>query len=259
MSTNNLAASKPIVFMLHGFPNTSQIWQRQVPEIAKHAQVVLLTFPTSASNCTIPSIIDVIASKVRETKLKNPGSKIVFVGHDMGACLLNEVASQYPGLVNSQILINGGGIRQIGLRLFKWRQFRKSYYVGIFCMPFITNVVKKFARMVVEILVYRGEASLIAKELKKSELNDFDHIYLYKLLILYFFSGKSQPVTSTETIFVVGEDDPYLLSPSQKELERFFRKCHFFKLNSGHWSPFTNYQIVNQIIKNNLQALGAIS
>lgn len=266
MSKTLSGDTTPVVYFLHGFPNNQNIWRNQVDALKGHAEMIMLQLPGAEgldlarkSTYRVSRIVALIAAAVRQKKRNNPGKKIIFVGHDLGACILNEVSAKYPGLVDAQILINGGGIRQIGQRLFSWKQLKRSYYVGLFCLPFVPNVVRRCGKWVTRKLVYRYESSESAKSLQSDTLNNFQSIFLYRQFILSFVTGRSQKICHADTTFVASKNDPFLVLPTQSEMSRYFAKYELLTLNAGHWSPFTDFMSINQIIKNTIYKLEFVS
>src|SRR5262249_35307204 len=82
------AGKGPLVVMIHGFPDYWYSWRHQMPELAKHFQVVAIDMrgynksdqPSGVENYTMEKLIADIDAVLKHFKAE----KAIIVGHDWG-------------------------------------------------------------------------------------------------------------------------------------------------------------------------------
>jgi epoxide hydrolase 4 len=100
----------PLVVMIHGFPDFWYTWRAQMPELAKHFQVVAIDMrgynqsdqPEGVENYAMPKLVGDIDAVVRHFK----ADKAVIVGHDWGGMVAWSYAAMFPDKVDRLIILN---------------------------------------------------------------------------------------------------------------------------------------------------------
>ena len=104
------AGEGPLVVMIHGFPDYWYTWRNQMPELAKHYQVVAIdqrgynksSQPEGVENYTADKLAADIAAVVKHFKR----DQAIIVGHDWGGLVAWTFAMQYPQMTERLIILN---------------------------------------------------------------------------------------------------------------------------------------------------------
>jgi pimeloyl-ACP methyl ester carboxylesterase len=104
------AGKGPLVVMIHGFPDFWYSWRAQMPELAKHFQVVAIDTrgynlsdkPQGVDNYKMPKLVADIDAVVRHFKQ----DKVIIVGHDWGGIQAWTYAMTFPDKVQKLVILN---------------------------------------------------------------------------------------------------------------------------------------------------------
>ncbi len=104
------AGKGPLVVLIHGFPDFWYTWRAQMPELAKHFQVVALDMrgynksdqPSGVENYAMPKLVADIDAVVNHFKAE----KAVIVGHDWGGAVAWSYAMTHPDKTDKLIILN---------------------------------------------------------------------------------------------------------------------------------------------------------
>ena len=104
------AGEGPLVVMIHGFPDYWYTWRNQMPELAKHYQVVAIdqrgynksSQPEGVENYTADKLAADVAAVVKHFKR----DQAIIVGHDWGGLVAWTFAMQYPQMTERLIILN---------------------------------------------------------------------------------------------------------------------------------------------------------
>ena len=132
----------PLVLLLHGFPETSHAWRKQIPALAKRFRVVAPDLrgygrsekPRGIDAYRTPVLADDIAALIHEFGTE----RAHVVGHDWGGGVAWSLAILRPEVVNRLAVLNcpHPAIMQRALRS-NWTQIRKSWYIFAFQLPWL--------------------------------------------------------------------------------------------------------------------------
>ena len=132
----------PLVLLLHGFPETSHAWRKQVPALAKRFRVVAPDLrgygrsdkPIGIDAYRAPVLADDITALIHEFGTE----RAHVVGHDWGGGVAWSLAILRPEVVNRLAVLNcpHPAIMQRALRS-NWTQIRKSWYIFAFQLPWL--------------------------------------------------------------------------------------------------------------------------
>ncbi len=100
----------PLVVLIHGFPDFWYTWRAQMPELAKHFQVVAIDMrgynksdqPSGVENYALPKLVGDIDAVVNHFK----ADKAVIVGHDWGGIVAWSYAMQHPDKTDKLVILN---------------------------------------------------------------------------------------------------------------------------------------------------------
>ena len=100
----------PLVVMIHGFPDFWYTWRAQMPELAKHFQVVAVDMrgynksdqPEGVENYKLDKLVGDIDAVVRHFK----ADKVIVVGHDWGGIVAWTYAMTFPDKTDRLVILN---------------------------------------------------------------------------------------------------------------------------------------------------------
>jgi epoxide hydrolase 4 len=100
----------PLLVMLHGFPDYWYTWRDQMPELAKHFQVVAIDLrgynksdqPKGLENYALDKLVGDVDAVVKHFKQ----DKAVIVGHDWGGLIAWTFAMTHPDQTDRLVILN---------------------------------------------------------------------------------------------------------------------------------------------------------
>ncbi len=100
----------PLLVMIHGFPDYWYTWRKQMPELAKHFQVVavdqrgynLSDQPEGVSEYAMPKLVEDIAAVIRHFG----ADEAVILGHDWGGAVAWTFAMMHPEMTQRLVILN---------------------------------------------------------------------------------------------------------------------------------------------------------
>lgn len=104
------AGKGPLLVLLHGFPDYWYSWRDQIPELAKHYQVVAIDLrgynlsdkPEGVESYRMDKLVGDVAAVLAHFKQ----SKAVIVGHDWGGAIAWSFAMMHPEKTDRLIILN---------------------------------------------------------------------------------------------------------------------------------------------------------
>ena len=132
----------PLVLLLHGFPETSRAWRKQIPELATRFQVVapdLRGFGASDKPKGIAAYrTSLVADDIVALVHAFDAERAHVVGHDWGGGVAWTLATLHPDAVDRLVVLNcpHPAVMQKALRS-NWTQIRKSWYIFVFQLPWL--------------------------------------------------------------------------------------------------------------------------
>ncbi len=128
--------------LLHGFPETSRAWRKQMPALAERFRVVapdLRGFgasdkPKGIAAYRTPVLADDIVALIHAFDAEHAH----IVGHDWGGAVAWAVAIEHPEAVDRLAVLNcpHPAVMRRALRT-NWSQIRKSWYIFAFQIPWL--------------------------------------------------------------------------------------------------------------------------
>ena len=139
----------PLVILLHGFPEFSYGWRRQIPYLASAGYRVwapdqrgynLSDKPDGIAEYTL----DLLAADVIGLIDAAGQQKVFLVGHDWGATVAWWVAGKYPDRLEKMVVMNvpHGAVMKKNLR-DNFNQLRRSWYIFFFQVPWLPEFLAR--------------------------------------------------------------------------------------------------------------------
>lgn len=97
----------PIVF-LHGFLESSKIWEPFVEELSKKRQVILIDLPGHGKSGVIEEVhsMELMADAVKEVLIHLEVEQATIVGHSMGGYVSLAFCEKFPSMTRCLLLLN---------------------------------------------------------------------------------------------------------------------------------------------------------
>jgi pimeloyl-ACP methyl ester carboxylesterase len=133
-------STRPLVLLLHGFPQFWYAWRHQLQPLADAGFHVVAPDLRGYNRSARPSSVDAYRMERHLADLRglvdhfDPDSAAV-VGHDWGGAFVWEAAVRQPDLFDRQAVLNFPHPGPYRRELLTWRQLTRSWYVGFFLLP----------------------------------------------------------------------------------------------------------------------------
>lgn len=139
----------PLVILLHGFPEFSYGWRRQIPYLASAGYRVWAPDQRGYNRSDKPDgiaeyTLDSLAADVIGLIDAAGQEKVFLVGHDWGAAVAWWVAAKYPDRLAKMVVLNvpHGAVMKKNLR-HNFNQLRRSWYIFFFQVPWLPEFLAR--------------------------------------------------------------------------------------------------------------------
>lgn len=109
----------PVMFFIHGWPDTGELWQPQLEYFSKTHFCVAVTLPAFAdddeSSVTpnmgydFPELVALLIAEIDQQARASHRPAVVLIGHDWGAYLAYLIEQKRPDLVDKLVAMDVGG------------------------------------------------------------------------------------------------------------------------------------------------------
>jgi pimeloyl-ACP methyl ester carboxylesterase len=252
----------PLVVLLHGFPETSHAWHKQVPALAKHFRVVAPDLrgyggsdkPKGIAAYRTSVLADDIVALIRAFGAE----RAHIVGHDWGGGVAWTVAIEHPEAVDRLVALNcphpAVMVRALRSNL---GQIRKSWYMFVFQIPWLP-----------EWTFLRDNAQTLKNVLRRSakrpdtfsdaDLDEYARAFsapgAATAAINYYRAAARSKVPSGKikapTLIIWGEDDIALGIELTRGMEGLFEhqpRVEYLP-DTSHWVMEERPEIVNRLL-----------
>ncbi len=229
------------LIFLHGFPDNSKVWSHCLEYFKEKAE------------CIAPDIHSLDFKKQLRLldDLCSINDEIVLIAHDMGGPLAIEYALLHPSKVRRVVLINSMGLEMFAHRLKLLEQMLRSSYMSVFINPFVNTTTLKLIHKKILSTIYNSAKLEKDDPLRFNSAEVLDGLARYKefafIIPKKLFNPGEPVIVPVDVIF--GEDDPFLMVPSENEMKRFFQDARLHKIAGGHWPMRTHPEEVNHLIE----------
>jgi pimeloyl-ACP methyl ester carboxylesterase len=253
-------AGDPVV-LLHGFPNTSCMWNRMMPLLAERGYRCLAPDQRGYSAGARPEdkqayTVDKLAADVAALADAVGFQRFHIIGHDWGAVICWTAAQLYPNRLETLTPISVPYPQAyLEARRDDPEQRRKSRYVSFFQLPLVPEWLLGFwncRALRQEWAKFNLEeaadclAVLAPFSARRAALN-------WYRANMKTFSGQQQPITRP-TLLIWGNQDPYLARAGIVGTARFVKgEYALLELDAGHFVVHHNFEPISEAI---LQHLG---
>ncbi len=220
------------IIFLHGFPDNPEVWRYCVTHFEGRAK------------CLTPELHSLTFAQQLERvhEMAEGDGPVILVGHDMGGPLATEYAELHPERVARVVLVNSMGLAMFAHRLRLLEQLVKSSYMGVFLNPLVnTTTLKPLAARLLK-WIYDSAKLPADDRLRTNSPAVFDGLARYKELAFKVPKKLFEPAAALPmpVDIIFGEQDPFLMMPTDQELKRFFHLPRLHKFPAGHWPMRTH-------------------
>jgi epoxide hydrolase 4 len=239
----------PLVLLLHGFPQTSYMWERVMPPLAARGFRVVAPDLRGIGESSRPR-------RIRDYRLEVLGDDVAaliqalgeerahVIGHDWGGVVAWEAAFSHPEAVDRLVMVNGPPAQAIVRALVSSpRQLGRSWYVFFFNLPWLPEWLVTRPRAMGRILSL-GNFSDAEIEVYRDAITRpgaaWAGLAYYRAATRRVFSDVRRPrhrKVPSPTLVLWGERDPALGKELTLHLDRYVRGPLLIEYlpDAGHW------------------------
>jgi pimeloyl-ACP methyl ester carboxylesterase len=252
----------PLVVLLHGFPETSHAWHKQIPALAKHFRVVAPDLrgyggsdkPKGISAYRTSVLADDIVALIRAFGAE----RAHIVGHDWGGGVAWTVAIEHPEAVDRLVALNcphpAVMVRALRSNL---GQIRKSWYMFVFQIPWLPEwtFLRDNAQTLKDVLRRSAKGP---DTFSDADLDEYARAFsapgAATAAINYYRAAARSKVPSGKikapTLIIWGEDDIALGIELTRGMEGLFEhqpRVEYLP-DTSHWVMEERPEIVNRLL-----------
>jgi epoxide hydrolase 4 len=265
------SADRPLMVMLHGFPECWYSWRHQMREFASAMDCAAPEMrgygetdaPVGVSNYTIDKLVDDVAGLISALGRR----RAIVVGHDWGGIVAWATAMMRPEVVERLMVMNVPHPAKFRANLanFNFRQMARSWYILFFQLPWLPEAALR-----------RGGFAALGRTMRDSAVNknafsddDLAHfraafarrysitaaINYYRALMRSGLGRKASLWMSRKiaapTMLIWGEQDFALGKELTYGMEGLFSGPFQIKYipDSGHWVQQEKPELVNRYMR----------
>lgn len=236
-------SGNPVIF-LHGFLETSKIWEPFINELSKKRQVICVDLPGHGNTGnfgnvhTMEHMAEVTYRVIEHLNI----SKATFIGHSMGGYVCLAFAEKYPNMISGLILVNSTPQADS-----EDRRIARDKAVEV-----VRKNKKAYIKVAVSNLMAPGNDIRFKEEIEEliQEANKFS----YKGIIAALKGMKIRTDKTTvlrqltsQKIMISGKDDPVIPLNLAKKASKL-SKCPLKIVEGGHLLYIENYSNVRLIM-----------
>jgi pimeloyl-ACP methyl ester carboxylesterase len=250
--------SHPTVVLVHGFPETNATWAPVAALLSADFHVVAYDVrgaggsdaPQRTADYRLPLLVEDMAAVIDAV---SPDAPVHLVAHDWGSIQGWEAVTgnNLSGRIASYTSISGPPIDHAGLWAREhrsWnpddlrpalRQALHSWYIVLFQLPFLPQLVAAAARLKRSVLAAAGpggDTSAEADAPRSTMADDFAHgLQLYRANVHQRFRHPTAGHTETPVQIIVPLHDRYITPALLDGLEAWSSLVWRREVDAGHW------------------------
>jgi pimeloyl-ACP methyl ester carboxylesterase len=242
----------PMLFFVHGWPDSAELWRKQFAALASQFYCVAVTLPnfgeqsTKAGGLDFPDLVEGLAATIREHQKE--AEPVCLVSHDWGSYMGYMLEQRHPGLIRKMVALDvGGHAKPAGVKdaffiiAYQWLLLLFWLTGGI--VPPLGNILTRGLGRLIAV-PSRQRAKL------KSRFN-YPYFYFWRSMLVprwrSSFLDRYRP--SCPILYLYGLRKPVMFH-SRRWLEIVAEhggRCEGIH-GAGHWFMETHPEAVNQAI-----------
>lgn len=255
------------VLLLHGFPEFSYSWRKQVPALIDHYKVIVPDLrgynrsgkPKGWKNYSFKALANDIRAILWAEKL----SSTHIVAHDWGGMVAFELALNSPKDVRKMVILNSPHPMVLSKHLRQnWRQKMRSWYMWFFQIPWLPEVMIRLflplftwytfkGWMVNKSQITREDLKIYAAQMRqKGSLHGMLNYYRAAFKHRLFDTTDYKTPISVPTLVLWGMNDKALGPELADDFGPYFNgPFQLIKLDQcSHWVQSDQPEKVNQAL-----------
>lgn len=262
----------PLMLFLHGFPECWYSWRHQLGEFGEDYKVVALDLrgynesdkPKEQSAYALPELIKDVKGAIQALGYE----QCVLVGHDWGGAIAWSFAYAHPEMVKQLIVLNLPHPAKFAEGLRTPQQLLKSWYIGLFQLPVLPELLLKANNYAAIRAVFKNQAVnpqaftekdldvLVNAAAKPGALTAMLNYYR-NIFQSDSFLNREWDVLKVPTLMIWGENDAALGKELTYGTEQYVEtlELHYIP-NCSHWVQQEQPKQVNQYMRSFLTRLG---
>ncbi len=250
---NTFDSSRRTLLFLHGFPDNFRVWEKTCEILGKDFNLICPSSPGTATDEKYLGRayrLDSLSKYYRE--ILSFGMKsltpVTVIAHDMAGPYAHQMLKFLPD-DTKLICINTLSGQMLIDRRFNPSQMIRSSYMSLFQLPFVNKKVlsnywldlrKSAARI--------GRSSVLNIPTSYTE-NILNGLYFYKSLLKDIPKFLDGSVWKNEVLYIWSTEDPFLVKPSEKEMNKRYTNWKIEMIESGHWPMLDDVEMLCSKIK----------
>jgi pimeloyl-ACP methyl ester carboxylesterase len=248
---------RPTVILVHGFPNTSAIWEPVARHLSARFHVVAYDVrgagesdvPKTRAEYALPILVEDMAAVMFAV---SPNAPVHLVAHDWGSIQGWEAITdgRLNGRIASYTSISGPPIEHAAIWARKHRSWRAadlrltlnqaahSWYIAAFHLPYLPKLVLGVADLQRRLSrTSPGRAEIVTEgSTRSTAATDVAHgLELYRANVLQRLRHPVQKRTDTPVQIIVPTMDRYITPSLLEGLEAWSSLTWRRDVNAGHW------------------------
>ncbi|MBY0434231.1 MAG: alpha/beta hydrolase [Cyclobacteriaceae bacterium] len=235
-------SGRPLVF-IHGFCETSEVWQEFVPPLSKEFRVIAIDLPGFGNSPLIPApfSIDQVADQVYKWLQENKIERPIVIGHSLGGYVTLSLAARYENLIEGLVLFHS--------TTFPDTEEKKQNRNKV--IEFVTkNGVAPFVDTFVPGLFFDKEHSAISTVYSIAIQTKKETITAY-LAAMRDRPDRSDVLEKSvyPALVIAGAEDTLIPAEANGKMDKMGQKAEFHSLeNTGHMGFFEAKEVTRQIV-----------
>ncbi|MBT3323465.1 MAG: alpha/beta hydrolase [Anaerolineae bacterium] len=260
----------PLVILLHGFPEFSYGWRKQIPALVEAGYRVwapdqrgynLSDKPDGLAAYSLDELAKDIIGLIDAADEK----EAFLVGHDWGAAVAWWVAAKYPDRISKLVNMNvpHGAVMQKHLRS-NFAQLLKSWYIFFFQIPYLPEILARLRnwKMLSEMLKKSAHPNTFSDEDLDHYRQSWSQPKAYRSMLNWYRAFVQKPPTPpassriiVPTLLIWGAQDTALgREMAQPSIDRCDDGRLVFIEEATHWVQHDEAEKVNKLLINFLSA-----
>lgn len=251
---------KPILFFIHGYPDTPESWDLQIAYFAKNYHVVApyargarpsdstTSIKRYSLDATCLDHLDVLLTVDPSMK-----RKVVIVGHDMGGPQAWRLGPLLGNRLAGMVIINSLAIEQMTQRLRgSLSQRRKSWYFAPFLSALFRDhwIKKNPGRLLLKAHEKANLAPKLRPAIAKTVPGVVHPVNHYRAFLPDLIKGlyRKPAVLHKPVLVLWGNQDPFLEIMQRDEMKLVCSDATIRILEGSHWLHREKSETVNELM-----------
>jgi len=244
--------TRPVILLLHGFPDTAQMWAEHLDRL-QHAGYRCIAPDTlgCGESQMAPKVSDYNAVRVaadHAALLDHLGiEQVHVVGHDWGAVLAWFLAGYFPQRVRSLVVMGVGHPTSYGRS--GWAQKLRGWYTVYFQLGGIAErLLSGHGRFSLRRVfgTHPDMESVMQRLAAPGRMTAALRLYRAGLVPILF---RKQPRIAAPTLGIWSEQDAFLVEAQMQDSADWVDgRWRYLRLGGGHWVPLEQPDRLQQVI-----------